>query len=113
MQQTNDSGQPIGSETAWAGARQPGRTQLTGDLVRLEPMTEQHASALFDALADHRELWTYQAEEPPESVDALAALIRSVNEQSDTVAYAIVDQATRRVVGRSSYLRIQPAVGSV
>lgn len=109
MATINEYGQPLGEEVRWAGARPPAGDVLEGRRVRLEPLTEAHADGLLE-LARHPHLWTYLSMEPP--ADRGQAEAMAAREGAD-VAYAVVDRATGRFLGRASYLRVQPEAGSI
>ena len=101
-------GQPVGDEVDWSGARRPRGEVLRGRHVRLEPLTEHHVDGLLD-LGAHPRLWTYLSMEPPADRSEALRLVS----QDDGVAYAVVDPASGRFLGRASYLRVQPQVGSI
>ena len=111
MVRANEFGQPVGEPVTWSGARPPEPVELSGRLVRLVPFADRYVAPLH-ALREHRELWTYLADDLSD-VAAVAAATRALREQPDTAPYAILDAATGDFLGRSCYLRVQPAVGSI
>lgn len=113
MTRLNEFGQPVGDPVEWSAATFPPAVALAGRHVALEPMAPQHAQAVVDRLAPYPDLWTYQAEDAPASVDEAAAVISAAVAAPDTVPYAIVDRPGGELLGRVSYLRIQPRLGSI
>lgn len=57
--------------------------------------------------------WTYLPYGPFASPEELAAWIKSVETGEDPQFFAIIDLKARRAVGWGSYLRIDPAMGSI
>jgi RimJ/RimL family protein N-acetyltransferase len=89
---------------------------MLGRLCRLEALTAaDHAAALHAAYAadvDGRN-WTYLPYGPFETAAEYTRWVEWAEAQEDPVFYAIVDRATQRPVGVASYLRIDPAAGSI
>lgn len=112
MTRFNEFGQPIGDAVSWTPARRPAAAPIEGRFVRLEPLRVDHAEALFTALAPYPGLWTYQAEETPQSANELASVIAEQLAAPDRLGFVILE-AGGRCVGRVSYLRIQPGLGSI
>jgi RimJ/RimL family protein N-acetyltransferase len=110
-------GQPVGR--ALPGFRpppRPPRTPLAGRWCRVEPLSAAaHAADLWTAYADDAEgrVWTYLASGPFSSDAEFAALVASREASTDPMFFAIVDAATGRAAGMASYLRIEPAHGSI
>lgn len=109
----NQFGQEIGDAVGWAGAQRPAPHPMTGRFVHLRPLDATAAAELFAALAPFPELWTYQAEDRPDSIDQVAERIAAQRDAVDQVGFAILDAADGSFLGRVSYLRIQPAIGSI
>ncbi len=89
----------------------PASVQLENARVRLEPLAEAHAADLADAVQDG-ELWKlwYTAVPTP---DAMRDEIRrriALRETGDWLPFAIVDPASGRAVGMTSYLNLVPKV---
>ncbi|MBC7835238.1 MAG: GNAT family N-acetyltransferase [Phycisphaerales bacterium] len=81
---------------------------LRGRVVTLEPLDERHAPGLLTAADPELVRFTPQA--PKEwSVEGFAADVRRVNALPDVVAFAIILNATGAVIGRTTYMDIQPA----
>jgi RimJ/RimL family protein N-acetyltransferase len=112
MVRVNEYGQPVGDAVDWVGARPVSRSVLSGTEVRLEPVEELHVGGIAE-LGRHPDLWTYQSEEPPRDSESAAAVVRAMRDSPDSLAFAIVASTTGEVLGRASYLRIQPGIGSI
>lgn len=86
------------------------RSVLTGRLVRLEPLTVEHAEGLFHASADP-DIWTWMTERQPATFGDMRAQIESAlaNHAAGTqVPYAQVDVRTGNVAGTTSYYDVEP-----
>jgi RimJ/RimL family protein N-acetyltransferase len=82
---------------------------LTGRLVRLEPLTPEHASDLFAALGVDPSIWRWRTVTPPETLDGMRRQIAEALEAqagSAVVAFAQVEAATARAVGGTTYMNI-------
>jgi ribosomal-protein-alanine N-acetyltransferase len=80
---------------------------LSGRVVRLEPLEVRHAQGLFEAAEP--ELFVHTPQAPKEwSAAGFEADVRRVNSLPGVVAFAMVHVATGRVVGRTTYMDIQP-----
>jgi RimJ/RimL family protein N-acetyltransferase len=114
---TNHLGQPIGDALdGWTTPPRPTVTAIDGTWARLERLDPgRHARALFDANAldvDGRN-WTYLPIGPFETFDAYDQWLRAVAPAGDPYFFAVLDRASGRPVGVASYLRIDPAAGSI
>jgi RimJ/RimL family protein N-acetyltransferase len=113
----NALGQPVGWPLeGWTPPPPPPRMNLEGPRVRLEPLEAgAHADQLFAANAEDTvgRLWTYMAYGPFEDPAAYRAWVEQVAGKDDPLFYAVVDQHDGRAVGVASYLRIDPAAGSL
>jgi len=113
----NALGQPVGVPVAgWKPPERPPRTPMIGRLCRLEPLDPaRHAEQLFAANgedADGRN-WTYLPYGPFETIDDYTKWVVSAAAVDDPQFWTIVDRSTGRAVGVASYLRIDPAAGSI
>lgn len=84
---------------------------LSGALVRLEPLSQEHASDLLDAAA-HDEVWTYLDEPTPRAIEDMERLIdEAQREQREgtRLPFAIIHSPTSRAVGSISYINISHA----
>ena len=116
-QRTNYLGQPIGEPVAnWTPRPRPSRAPMLGRLCRLESLdAATHAVALHAAYAaDHEgRNCTYLPYGPFDSAAEYAAWVGSMQSRDDPVFYAIVDLASQQPIGVASYLRIDPAMGTI
>ncbi|MFT3813923.1 MAG: GNAT family N-acetyltransferase [Acidovorax sp.] len=82
--------------------------------VRLEPLALAHEAGLREAAADG-ELWKLRITSVPEPQDTRAYIETALQmrEAGNRFAFAVVDDATGRVLGSTSYHDIVPAVRRV
>jgi len=113
----NPLGQPIGAPVdGWSPRPRPSAAGLEGRYARLERLDpDRHGRALHEAnaLDTTGANWTYLPIGPFESFEAYDAWLRRVAPGDDPWFYAVVDRASGRPVGVASYLRIDPAAGSI
>ncbi|MBF0612995.1 MAG: GNAT family N-acetyltransferase [Magnetococcales bacterium] len=114
---TNLFGQPLDFLVSdWKPASQPVHKTLVGHFCRLEPLgTELHAADLYaaNALDTEGKNWTYLPYGPFESLSSYCRWIDQFCTTTDPLFFAIIDHGTGKAVGVASYLRIDPANGSV
>jgi RimJ/RimL family protein N-acetyltransferase len=114
---TNALGQPVGDPLAgWQPPPRPHRQPLEGTWCRLDALDpDRHARALFDAYALDAEgrNWTYLPIGPFASFAEYEAWLRKMAAGQDPAFYTLSDRALARPVGVASYLRIDPAAGSI
>ena len=114
---TNALGQPVGDSLAgWRPPPRPTRPILEGDWARLEPLDpDRHARPLFDAnsLDTEGRNWTYLPIGPFAGFDDYDGWLRTMAPGQDPAFYTLVDRVLARPVGVASYLRIEPAAGSI
>ena len=83
-------------------------TTLTGRVVRLEPLSLEHAPALLAAASPA--LFVLSPQKPdPWTDEGMRAELRSVLAFEDSVAFAIIHLDTGAPVGRTTYMDIRPA----
>ena len=113
----NELGQPIGLPLPnWKPPAPPARVTHAGYWCRLEPLSwERHGADLYAAFALDREGrdWTYLPYGPFPTEDAFLEWARSAEHSPDPLFFAIVDAKTGKAAGVTSYLRINPAAGSI
>ena len=113
---TNDLGQPIGFPMPdWQPARMPDKSPMEGRYCRVEAIAPAHRDDLYEAFlldAEGRN-WTYLPQGPFDSRDAFNNWFPAHCADSSRITHAIIDQATNRALGIASYLRVDPAVGSI
>ncbi|MCK9200536.1 MAG: GNAT family N-acetyltransferase [Gallionella sp.] len=114
---TNPLGQPIGFPVPdWKSAARPVRKSMAGRFCRLEPLdAAQHAADLYaaNALDAEGRNWTYLPYGPFDSLASYRAWVEQVSATTDPLFFAIVSLATNKAVGVASFLRIDPANGSI
>jgi RimJ/RimL family protein N-acetyltransferase len=113
----NELGQAVGFRVdGWAPPPRPPRENIDGRTCRLEPLdAARHGAALHSGNLldrDHRN-WTYLPYGPFLRLDDYLAWLRGVAGKDDPQFFAIVDRGTEQAVGVASYLRIDPAAGSI
>jgi len=113
----NSLGQPIDFPVPdWKPALLPVRKILTGRFCNLEPLdTTRHAADLYaaNALDAEGRNWTYLPYGPFDSLSSYSSWLDQFSVTSDPLFFAIVDHATGKAVGVASFMRIDPANGSI
>lgn len=113
----NSLGQPIGFPlTDWTPPPPPPREPIAGRFCRVEPLDAQrHAADLFaaNALDAENRMWTYLAYGPFATAAEYVEWATARQQSADPLFHAVVDQASGQAVGIASYLRIEPAAGSI
>lgn len=113
----NALGQRVGVPLPdWTPPPRPPRTAMAGRTCRVEPLdVERHADELFaaNALDEDGRGWTYLPYGPFRDRDDYLRWMRATCTGEDPLFHAIVDRASGRAVGVASYLRIEPAAGSI
>jgi RimJ/RimL family protein N-acetyltransferase len=99
----------------WTPRPRPEAVPLEGRYVRLEKLEPRHADGLHAASAtgDADAKFTWLAEDPPEDQASFRAWVERVSVSVDPIYFAIIDQATGKVAGRQTLMRIDPANGVV
>ncbi len=116
MSRQNSLGQPIGAALPdWQPPARPSKTAMTGRFCRLEPLSEAHGDALWEAIEQDREgrIWTYMPVGPFADRAALGQWLSDAVTSPDPMFFAIIDADTAKAVGWASYLRIAPENGSI
>ena len=78
---------------------------LTGEHVRLEPLTPSHAKGLFEAGGDPG-IWAWLSVRQPEDLRAAEAMVEQALADPDRRPFAQIDTATGRVAGTTSYYQV-------
>jgi RimJ/RimL family protein N-acetyltransferase len=113
----NALGQPIGAPLPnWQPPPRPPRTAMAGRFCRVEPLDpDRHVADLYAAnsLDQDGRNWTYLPIGPFPTSDAYREWLDEASSAVDRLFHAIVDLSTGKAVGVASYLRIDPAAGSI
>src|SRR5213593_4895319 len=113
----NALGQPIGWRVDnWTPPPFPPREPMAGRTCRLEPLDiAAHAAHLHEAnLRDANGAnWTYLPYGPFKTLDAYVIWVTAVVAASDPQFHAVIDLSSGKAVGVASYLRIDPAAGTI
>jgi len=117
VSELNDYGQAVGLPVAsWQGAPFPPREVLHGTTVRLEPLdADRHAESLWAAmqLPGAERNWTYVSYGPFATLADYRDWLAQMAAQQDPLFYVAIDVASGEALGVASYLRIDPANGSI
>jgi len=116
-QQNNALGQPIGFPvTDWRTPDPPSRDSMIGRSCRLELLdASRHADDLHasNRLDTENRIWTYLPYGPFDTASAYREWAEGAAKGDDPLFHAIVDIESGKAVGVASYLRINPASGSI
>ncbi|RMD90431.1 MAG: N-acetyltransferase [Alphaproteobacteria bacterium] len=97
----------------WRPPPWPSAEVLEGSYARLERLRVSHAAELFEANSVDETIWDFLPYGPFATLDAYTDWIAARAAEADPHFYAIRDLATGRAAGVASYLRINPAAGSI
>jgi RimJ/RimL family protein N-acetyltransferase len=100
----------------WQPRPRPRRAVLAGRTVRLEPLDPvRHGDGLYNAssVADAGERFAWLPETPPQSRVEFQSWLDKAAASEDPLYFAVIDQVTGKVVGRQTFLRIDPANGAI
>ena len=115
--ETNALGQPVGAMvTGWTPPARPSREPLQGSYCRLEPLDPvRHSGSLYEA--DRADVdggsWTYLPYGPFSTLESYVEWCVKSAASQDPLFFSILDHASARAIGIASYLRIDPANGSI
>lgn len=104
-------GQPL---AGWVAPPRPGPALIEGRFVRLERFApDRHAAALHEANRVDDRIWDYMPYGPFASLADYRAWAGTVAAVADPCFYAIIARDGAGAAGLASYLRIEPAAGSI
>lgn len=88
---------------------------VTGKHIRLEPLKESHAGDLFPSVGGeaNAHLWDYMPRGPFFNIAEFQSYIQDCANSKDVSFWAIRDRKTNRIVGHTSFLRIDPSNATV
>ena len=108
------SDRPVGPPVKeWQAPPRPGPARIEGRYTLLERLSPDHAAPLFAAYEGHDWVWDYMPVGPFASLEAFQDWLVQAATRDDPMFYAIRDGDSGAWVGFASFLRIDPAVGSV
>jgi RimJ/RimL family protein N-acetyltransferase len=117
MTYENTLGQPIGFPVpGWRPPPRPPRDPMTGRYGRVEPLDPaRHAADLYEANARDRSgrIWTYLPYGPFAALDEYRGWLTNNCRGDDPMFHAIIHAGSGKPLGVASYLRIDPANGSI
>lgn len=100
--------------TGWQPPARPGPAAIEGRYVRLERLDPaRHAAELHAANRADDTIWDYLPYGPFVDLAGYRAWAEAMATREDPFFYALIDRATGRAAGVASYLRIEPAAGSI
>lgn len=105
---------PVGAEVTWTPVPVPGREPLSGDHVQLAPLVTADAPALYAATHPPQgdvSLWTYMSDGPYAGPADLRSALIAAEASVDPLFFAVLRDG--RVLGRVSYMRIEPGFGVI
>jgi RimJ/RimL family protein N-acetyltransferase len=99
----------------WTSRALPPDTAMAGRYCRLEPYDpDRHSRELFEAFReDDGRMWTYLPWGPPASLDDFRTMMARLCLGVQATFQCFVIVAEGRALGHASYLRADPAVGSI
>ncbi len=98
----------------WVPPPAPVGAVLQGRFARLEPLSaDTHAALLFRAFAGQDAVWDYMPYGPFSSAAQYHRWAREAADKPDPLFYAIENRETQTWGGVASYLRIDPAMGTI
>jgi RimJ/RimL family protein N-acetyltransferase len=100
----------------WKPRPRPGRRVLEGRYVSLEPLdAKRHGDGLYQAstMSDSDSRFRWLSEFPPTSRDELQPWLEKAQASEDPLFFAAIDKASKRIAGRQSLMRIEPAFGVI
>lgn len=98
----------------WPAPARPQGDPLFGRFVRLEELDPSpHSRDLFEAYHGHDQVWDYLPYGPFNAFEDYDHWVASIVEDQATLFYAVIEMETGKALGVASYLRIDPANGSI
>jgi RimJ/RimL family protein N-acetyltransferase len=107
----------LGEKLDWHGARIPAREELRGRTVSLRPIdpkrdAESHYLETHEPTGDSS-IWAYLPDGPYDDVDQMREALAAVATSSDPLWFSVVPAGLGVAVGRVSYMRIDPGMGTI
>jgi len=107
---------PIGKAVDYTPASLPENRPLQGQYCRLEPFDlARHSTGLFEAyrLDEAGKNWTYLPFSGFDDPASFTAWAKETCTKPDPFFYAVIDPESGQAIGLASFLRINPAAGSI
>src|ERR1700731_2220497 len=94
----------------WKPVSLPLRAPMQGRTVTLEPLdADRHASALWQAVHGHDEVWRWLFDGPYASQADFTNDLAMKQTAAESIFYAIIPAATGTAAGYASFMRMDPA----
>ena len=109
-----DLDQILGPDLKYPGAKAPPKTPIDGSSVRLEPIDPaRHVADLYELSKGDDTIWNYMGYGPFADAGAMRTWLDGCAASPDPLYFAIVDKATGRAVGMTSFMRIDAKSGAI
>ena len=112
----NQQDLPIGKAVTYTPANRPENQPLQGQYCRLEPFDiARHTEGLFKAYLTDRsgQNWTYLPFDAFDDIDKFRLWAKKTCTGTDPFFYTVIDPSSGQAIGLASFLRINPAAGSI
>jgi RimJ/RimL family protein N-acetyltransferase len=103
------TGQPVGRPVDTTPARRPEPVTIEGRYGRMERLRDEHAAALWEAIAGDVLMWTYMGYGPFADFASFSDWVPSRIKLDDPYSYAVVDRSGR-ALGIATLMEIRPAM---
>lgn len=109
-----DLDQILGPDLKYPGAKAPPKTPIDGSSVRLEPIDPaRHVADLYELSKGDDTIWNYLGYGPFADAGAMRTWLDGCAASPDPLYFAIVDKASGRAVGMTSFMRIDAKSGAI
>ena len=103
----------VGERLDWKPVERPGRVTLRGAHVAVRPVdAARDAEPLYEASRDPS-IWTYLPDGPYPDAGRLRQMLAWAEGSDDPLFFTLVRATDERPLGIASYLRIEPAHGTI
>lgn len=111
----NNEERPVGAAVAdWSERARPARATIAGTYGHLEPLSAiKHGKDIYAAVEGHDSVWTYLGYGPFADETSFLSWIRSREELTDPLSYALIDDASGKALGVLTLMEIRPANGVI
>lgn len=109
-----DLDQILGPDLKYPGAKAPPKAPIDGSSVRLEPIDPaRHVADLYELSKGDDTIWNYLGYGPFADAGAMRTWLDGCAASPDPLYFAIVDKASGRAVGMTSFMRIDAKSGAI